>query len=136
MSPSKIDAVVGRRLRLFRLLANLTMDELAQLLGMTGREIADCEDGIGRFKPVHIAEVARRFQLPVSWFFFTFEDDDFELCMLHQVEMATESGHPKDMQFLSKISELIGDYMPFGPPEDRSLFIERARILIAERNAG
>jgi transcriptional regulator with XRE-family HTH domain len=134
MSASSIDAVVGRRLRLLRLLVDLTVDDFATLLGMSASDIAAHELGHARLAPAHIATVAEHFKLSVSWFFFTFNDSSFEDCVLDHVEKAAQTRRPQDITFLSRISEIV-EAMPYANSNDQSRFIEQARILMRERNS-
>ena len=132
MSASSIDTVVGRRLRLLRLLQDITVDDFAALFGMSAGYIAACELGRTRFAPPHIAAVAEHFKLPILWFFFTFDDPSFEDCVLHHVEKAAQTRRPQDIQFLSRISRIV-EAMPFANSGDRSRFVEEARVLMREQ---
>jgi transcriptional regulator with XRE-family HTH domain len=134
MSVSNIDVIVGRRLRLLRLLADMSVDDLAALTRMNAAEVTACELGHKRFGPTHIAAVAERFKLPVSWFFFTFVDPQFESCVLQHVQEATETRRPKDFQFLSRIFQIV-DVLSYAEPDDRDRLIEEARVLMRERNS-
>ena len=133
MGVSSIDTIVGRRLRLLRLLQNVAVDEFAALFGMSGDYVAACELSNTRFAPTHIAMVAEHFRLPISWFFFSFEDPSFEDAMLQHVEKAAQSRRPQDIQFLSRISKIV-TAMPTAKFRDRNRFVEEARVLMRERS--
>ena len=134
MSASNIDAVVGRRLRLLRLLADFTVDDFATLLGMRVTDIAARELGHARLAPAHIVTLAEHFKVPIVWFFFTFADSDFEDCVLQHVEKAAQTRRPQDLQFLSRISQIV-EALPFAASGDQSRFIEEVRVLISERSS-
>jgi transcriptional regulator with XRE-family HTH domain len=134
MSVSNIDVIVGRRLRLLRLLADMSVDDLAALTGMSAGEVTACELGHMRFGPTHIAAVAEHSKLPVSWFFFTFVDQQFESCVLQLVEEATQTRRPEDNRFLSRISQIV-DVISYADPDDRDRLIEEARVLVRDRSS-
>jgi transcriptional regulator with XRE-family HTH domain len=134
MSACSIDLIVGRRLQLLRLLANLTVDDVATLLEISVSDIAACELGHARLGAMHIAKVAEHFKIPISWFFFTFGDPAFEDCVLHHVEKAAQTRQPQDIQFLSRISEIV-KAIRYAEADDQSRFMEEARNLMRKRSS-
>jgi transcriptional regulator with XRE-family HTH domain len=133
MSVSNIDTVVSRRLRLLRLLQRVAVDEFADRFAITPDYVAECELGRSRFQPLHIAAVAEHFRLPIGWFFFTFDDPAFEDAVLLHVEKAAGSQCPRDIQFLSRISEIVAA-MPSAKGRERGRYVEQARMLMRERS--
>jgi hypothetical protein len=77
--------------------------------------------------------VAEHFRVPISWFFFSFEDPSFEDAMLQHVEKAAQSRRPQDIQFLSRISKIVAA-IPTAKFRDRNRFVEEARVLMRERS--
>jgi transcriptional regulator with XRE-family HTH domain len=134
MSASSIDVIVGRRLQLLRLLANLSVDDFATLLAMPVSDVAACELGHARLGGAHVAKVAEHFKIPISWFFFTFGDPAFEDCVLRHVEKAAQGRQPRDIQFLSRISEIV-EAIPYAEADDQSRFVEEARKLMRRRSS-
>ena len=133
MGISNIDAVVSRRLRLLRLLQRVAVEEFADRFAITADYVSECELGHTRFEPPHIAAVAEHFKLPIAWFFFTFDDPAFEDAVLHHVEKAARSQCPRDLQFLSRISEIVVA-MPSAKARERGRYVEQARVLLREQS--
>jgi|GEM_PF-4913133 len=136
MTPSDIDAVVGRRLRLLRLLSNLQAEDIAALLDVDLAQVSAWEAGRSRFEPVHMAALAREMRLPLGWFFFGFRDDELEHSMVTEIEDAAGGGSAGDVLFLTSLSRLFGTYGPCGSSEDPDRFLMEARQLVAQRIAG
>ena len=135
MTPPSIDSAVGRRLRLLRLLANVTTDDLARYLKVDAPEVAQYEAGEVRLQPTQIAELVDKLQVPLHWFFLGFEDDALELCLAEEIELALQRRSDGDIPFLAQSAELFEKYRALGPTEDRTRVIARARILVAQRIA-
>lgn len=135
MTPPSIDSAVGRRLRLFRLLADLTTDDLTRCLGVDAREIAQYEAGEARLQPTQIAELVDKLQVPLHWFFLGLEDDALELCITEEIELALRTRTDGDIRFLAQLAELFETYRALGPIEDRTRVIAQARFLVAQRIA-
>lgn len=133
MGVSNIDTVVSRRLRLLRLLQRVAVDEFAGRFAMSAEYVAECEMGRSRFEPPHIAAVAEHFKLPIAWFFFTFDDPAFEDAVLNHVEKAAGSQCPRDLQFLSRISEIVAA-MPSAKARERGRYVEQVRVLMREQS--
>jgi transcriptional regulator with XRE-family HTH domain len=113
---SNIDSAVGRRLRLLRLLTNVTTEELAQYLKADAREVAQYEAGKVRLQPTQIAGLVDKLQVPLHWFFLGFEDDALELCLTEEIELALQQRGDGDIAFLTQFTELFGTYRFSAPP--------------------
>jgi transcriptional regulator with XRE-family HTH domain len=136
MTPVSIDIVVGRRLRLLRLLASPTPDELARCLGIDdAQKVAQYEAGEVSLRPKQIAELVDKLQVPLHWFFLGLEDDALELCVAEEVERALQNRTEGDLPFVAQFSELFDSYRALGPTEDRTRIIAQARVLVAQRIA-
>jgi len=135
LAPASIDSAVGRRLRLMRLLANVTTDDLAGYLKVDAPKIAQYEAGEVRLQPTQIAELVDKLQVPLHWFFLGFEDDALELCLAEEIELALHRRDDADILFRAQSAELFETYKALGPTEDRTRVIAQARILVAQRIA-
>jgi transcriptional regulator with XRE-family HTH domain len=135
LTPPSIDSAVGRRLRLLRLLANVTTDDLARCLGVDARSVAQYEAGKVRLQPTQIAELVDKLQVPLHWFFLGLEDDALELCIAEEIELALQTRTDGDIRFLAQFTELFEAYRALGPVEDRTRVIAQARVLVAQRIA-
>lgn len=67
--PTEIDIYVGERIRLARALYNVTQDKLGERIGLTFQMVQKFEKGKNRVSCGKIAEIARIFDLPITWFF-------------------------------------------------------------------
>lgn len=66
--PDEIDTLIGQRIRMARLTANLSQENLGEALGITFQQIQKYEKGVNRVgsgRMVKIAEVLKR---PIAWF--------------------------------------------------------------------
>ena len=135
LAPPSIDSAVGRRLRLMRLLANVTTDDLAGYLKVDAPKIARYEAGEVRLQPTQIAELVDKLQVPLHWFFLGLEDDALELCLAEEIELALHRRGDADIAFRAQSAELFETYKALGPTEDRTRVIAQARILVAQRIA-
>jgi transcriptional regulator with XRE-family HTH domain len=66
---NRIDAHVGRRLRERRVTAGMSVRQLADLAGLSRRQIQKYELGIDRIGAGDLYRLARFFDVPVSYFF-------------------------------------------------------------------
>ena len=135
LTPPSIDSAVGRRLRLLRLLANVTTDDLAGYLKVDAPKIARYEAGEVRLQPTQIAELVDKLRVPLHWFFLGLEDDALELCLAEEIELALQRRDDADIAFRAQSADLFVMYKALGPTEDRTRVIAQARILVAQRIA-
>jgi hypothetical protein len=103
MGISNIDTVVSRRLRLLRLLQRVAVEEFADRFAITADYVSECDDPA------------------------------FEDAVLHHVEKAARSQCPRDLQFLSRISEIVVA-MPSAKARERGRYVEQARVLLREQS--
>ncbi len=68
-SRQPVDAFVGSRMRMRRLLNGLTQKELAAALGVSFQQIQKYEKGVSRIGPARLQLVARALEVPISFFF-------------------------------------------------------------------
>jgi transcriptional regulator with XRE-family HTH domain len=64
-----LDVAIGRNLRRLRELRALSRDQLASLVGIDVKDIADFEDGGARVAPLVMYDLAVAMEVPVSAFF-------------------------------------------------------------------
>jgi transcriptional regulator with XRE-family HTH domain len=90
-----VDAHVGHRVRLRRMLIGMSQERLGELLGLTFQQVQKYEKGINRIGAGRLFEVAEILGVPVSFFY---EDFDTKLA----VAGFAEGGEPPPvMEFLS-----------------------------------
>ena len=89
-----VDAHVGHRVRLRRMLIGMSQERLGELLGLTFQQVQKYEKGINRIGAGRLYEVAGILGVPVAFFY---EDVDNEAPV-----QVTKTGEPPPvMEFLS-----------------------------------
>lgn len=64
-----LDLHVGQKLRMRRLLLNLTQEKLAKLVGLTFQQVQKYEHGSNRISASRLYEIAAALKVPVTYFF-------------------------------------------------------------------
>lgn len=67
--PDPIDVLVGKRLKLRRILIGMTQGELAGKLGITFQQIHKYESGSNRIGASRLQAIAHLFNVPIGFFF-------------------------------------------------------------------
>lgn len=68
-SPNQVDQHIGARMRLRRLMMNVSQERLAELLGLTFQQVQKYEKGVNRVAASRLWDVAKALDVPVSYFF-------------------------------------------------------------------
>lgn len=74
---NSIDKHVGMQLRLRRGLLGMSQEKLADQVGITFQQIQKYENGANRISASRLFEFSRVLEIPVSFFFDNFGQDDF-----------------------------------------------------------
>lgn len=72
--PDAIDVHVGKRLRLRRMLLNMTQEQLASVVGVAFQQIQKYERGANRVSASRLYDIARALAVDVSFFFEDLDD--------------------------------------------------------------
>ena len=83
-TPSHVDHQVGRRIRQARRAAKLTQGQLGDMIGLTFQQVQKYEKGVNRVSAGTLYEIAKVFDIPISWFF----DED----IVDRISATKESG--------------------------------------------
>src|SRR3954462_8532691 len=67
--PKPIDRHVGSRVRMRRMMLNLTQEKLAGSLGLTFQQVQKYEKGVNRIGASRLSQIAEALQVPVAYFF-------------------------------------------------------------------
>ena len=67
--PNPIDIHVGSRVRLRRMMTNMSQEKLGEHLGITFQQIQKYEKGTNRIGASRLQSISRVLQVPVSFFF-------------------------------------------------------------------
>jgi transcriptional regulator with XRE-family HTH domain len=68
-SPNQVDQHIGARMRLRRLMMNISQERLAELLGLTFQQVQKYEKGVNRVAASRLWDIAKALEVPVSYFF-------------------------------------------------------------------
>jgi transcriptional regulator with XRE-family HTH domain len=90
-----IDAQVGNRVRLRRMLVGMSQEKLGELLGLTFQQIQKYEKGVNRIGAGRLFHVARILGVPIDYFY----EDVTEANSVPG--FAEDSSNPPVMEFLS-----------------------------------
>ena len=90
-----IDAQVGNRVRLRRMLVGMSQEKLGEMLGLTFQQVQKYEKGVNRIGAGRLYQVANILGVPVSYFYEDVPERQSE--QLH----ANEHASPPVMEFLS-----------------------------------
>ena len=69
MKPNPVDVHVGQRLRQRRVLAGLSQEKLARMVGITFQQVQKYERGANRIVASRLYQLAQVLDVPVSYFF-------------------------------------------------------------------
>lgn len=74
-APNPVDAHVGRRLRLRRIMVGMSQEQLADAIGVTFQQIQKYERGANRISASRLWDLSVMLNCPVSFFYKEMEDD-------------------------------------------------------------
>ena len=74
-SMNPIDAHVGARVRLRRMLIGMSQEKLGELLGVTFQQVQKYEKGANRIGASRLYEISRVLEVPVQFFFDDLPED-------------------------------------------------------------
>jgi transcriptional regulator with XRE-family HTH domain len=130
--PSSIDAHVGSRVRLRRMLIGMSQEKLGELLGLTFQQVQKYEKGANRIGASRLYDISTILNVPVQYFF---ED-------LPQATNSGMNGHgmsepdrePMVMDFVSSTEglQLIRSYTKVMDPRVRKRILELVKSLGGE----
>ena len=120
-----IDAQVGNRVRLRRMLVGMSQEKLGEMLGLTFQQVQKYEKGVNRIGAGRLYQVARILGVPVNYF--------YEDVMNVQNENPHVNEHPSPpvMEFLSSGEglQLALSFMRIKEPKVRRRVIDLVRTL-------
>jgi transcriptional regulator with XRE-family HTH domain len=95
---SEIDAHVGRRVRLRRMLIDMSQEKLGELLGLTFQQVQKYEKGVNRIGAGRLYEIAKILNVKVDYLYDGIED---KLTGPQQPGFAEDKAAPPIMEFVS-----------------------------------
>lgn len=91
-----IDAQVGNRVRLRRMLVGMSQEKLGEMLGLTFQQVQKYEKGVNRIGAGRLYQVAHILSVPISYFYEDVADRQAD-----NLAVANDRGTPPVMEFLS-----------------------------------
>jgi transcriptional regulator with XRE-family HTH domain len=91
-----VDAHVGHRVRLRRMLIGMSQERLGELLGLTFQQVQKYEKGINRIGAGRLFEVSGILGVPISFFY-----EDIDSNSSPGTPGFSEGEHPPVMEFIS-----------------------------------
>lgn len=67
--PNPIDVAVGQRVRMRRVMLDMTQEQLGEKLGITFQQVQKYEKGMNRIGASRLQQIAQILSVPVSFFF-------------------------------------------------------------------
>ena len=119
--PNPIDAHVGGRIRMRRLLLGMNQETLANALGLTFHQVQKYEGGANRVSASRLSAMADILSVPISYFFGDLRPDDAEIS-------------PEDRQWREYLQrpetiEFIRLYYAIPDPKIRRQFLDMAKTV-------
>ena len=102
-----IDAHVGKRIRLRRLLAGINQAELAQRMGITLQQVHRYECGVNRVGASRLFDLARLLDVPIAYFFDEMGRDAVRAAPQSPLASATSAVSDLDLPMKREMLELI-----------------------------
>lgn len=123
-----IDAQVGNRVRIRRMLIGMSQERLGDLLGLTFQQVQKYEKGVNRIGAGRLFEIARILGVPIDFFY-----DGVGAALENPAE-----GTPPVMEFVSSGEglQLSLAFMKIKDPKVRKRVLDLVKSLANEEDAG
>ncbi len=120
-----LDAYVGKRLKLRRVMLRMSQDELASMIGVTFQQIQKYESGANRISASRLFIISKVLQIDISFFFDGLEKDipeieEFEQNVDSVAENSVEFDPMKDNETLT----LVNAYWKLSDIEKRKKILD------------
>lgn len=126
---NEIDALVGKRLRLRRVMLGISQDELARRLGLTFQQVQKYELGTNRISASRLYQLAEILDTTVAWFFDNLGAPD------HLVPDNVNSERVTDAFSRRETLELVRIYYEIDNPAMRKQLYRMARLLAGKNES-
>ena len=120
-----IDAQVGNRLRLRRMMIGMSQERLGELLGLTFQQVQKYEKGVNRIGAGRLFEIARILGVPIFYFYESVSEQ------LANAPGFTETESPPVLEFVSSGEglQLSLAYMRIKDPKVRKRVLDLVKSL-------
>ena len=133
--PSSVDAHVGSRVRLRRMLIGMSQEKLGELLGLTFQQVQKYEKGANRIGASRLFDISTILGVPVSYFFDDLPNSDPAFRKTPGVAAATDvDAGPYMMEFVSSAEgfQLVRAFTKITDPRVRKRMLELVKSLTGE----
>jgi transcriptional regulator with XRE-family HTH domain len=129
--PNPVDAQVGNRVRLRRMLIAMSQEKLGKCLGLTFQQVQKYEKGVNRIGAGRLFSIARILGVPITYFYEDTAGDE------SLPGFAEEAGAPPVMEFLSSPEglQLSLAFMRIKEPKVRKRVIDLVKSLAGDDDA-
>lgn len=130
--PSSIDAHVGSRVRLRRMLIGMSQEKLGELLGLTFQQVQKYEKGANRIGASRLYDISTILSVPVQYFFEDLPASQGQKLNGHG--LSEPDREPFVMDFVSSTEglQLIRSYTKVTDPRVRKRILELVKSLGGE----
>lgn len=127
-----IDAQVGNRVRLRRMLIGMSQEKLGELLGLTFQQVQKYEKGVNRIGAGRLYQVAGILGVPIGYFYEGVIEQAPRLS-----EMSEDAGAPPVMEFLASGEglQLSMAFMRIKDPKVRKRVLDLVKSLADDETA-
>jgi transcriptional regulator with XRE-family HTH domain len=124
-----IDAQVGSRLRLRRMMIGMSQERLGELLGLTFQQVQKYEKGVNRIGAGRLFEIARILGVPIFYFYETVSEQ-----LAGSAPGFAENDSPPVLEFVSSGEglQLSLAYMRIKDPKVRKRVLDLVKSLAEE----
>ena len=128
--PNPIDAQVGNRVRLRRMLIGMSQEKLGEMLGLTFQQVQKYEKGVNRIGAGRLFHVSRILGVPIDYFY------EGVMEQLPARGFAEENSSPPVMEFLSSGEglQLSLAFMRIREPKVRKRVLDLVKSLADEQD--
>lgn len=134
--PSSVDAHVGSRVRLRRMLIGMSQEKLGELLGLTFQQVQKYEKGANRIGASRLFDISSILGVPVSYFFDDLPSTDpaFRKQQNGVGATADVDAGPYMMEFVSSAEgfQLVRAFTKITDPRVRKRMLELVKSLTGE----
>ena len=129
--PNPVDAHVGSRVRLRRMLLGMSQERLGESMGLTFQQVQKYEKGVNRIGASRLFQISKILDVPVQFFFE--EAPGFD----GQAPAGTAEGEAFILEFLNSREglELNRAFTAIQDPKQRRAVLDLVRALSSEAGA-